>query len=1149
MDQLYKLETGIEISKNYENANTNFFGLKDEVDKKVNLFANLGSGWFAYVQKTVSGQPEPVQASPDIMPNALAIRNGIGSVTVPEPSADSDAVPYSFFMSMTQDFATRTGDRRPLELGVKSSNELNICMGNTVEGNTILVNYKTAEENPKSVARFQFLNGTKSLGASALVPISVKDPQIAQDAATKNYVDTLDANNVKLTGKNDQVIAGSISIQGDLVVHGTTTTENHESLSVKDNIIVTNSDGATLTNLSGLFIKTNLTDGYAIVYDPSSQAVILGQGTINEQTEVTIQANERKAIVTRKDSDAFTTGNLVRWNESTKGIEDSGINYAQVALKSEIPDISGKLDKVIKDDGFTYAYVAVGDGTQSTLLTNTEPSNRKDIARWTTRGTIQTLTPQTDLDAVNLKYMQDNYIPKQSLNDSHYHSAATITNDGNFSKPGSLTELHWPLFAWARANRFMFLPKECVTVESSDNGTSWQTVELSDTQVAQLFSRMMPSVDNPCKIGLSNETFNANSKLRITVTVFPNGVGSTQNRYFGNWNVTAIWVSTEGTSGMNVSMERTTIGEPDTWLPVVSNLSLSGWSGPNEINHQAITFGGNPDQTHQTAKVRFTFGITNVGSATTRPNVINIEAYSKSMWAYQSGAGDYMCYTDHLYKVDYDKRAVFPAAIYDNNSNSSRVYSQSFKPTANDVGAYPNRVIKRIEGVSEDLNNYNGWSNNTFGFYSVKVGVINNPAGCDGYLMLIPWDSNCCTCQLFFANDSNYPEKRTLYMRQYYSSGSWTDWVKFYSSATPPTAQDVNAILRGSYKRIEGEDEDLNNYTQPGFYNFKYNVKNNPGGATDDGVLLIFPWDDGVYVTQFVLTRNSNGTTSGTAFMRTRRPEEPSGWLNWVPIYTSFNPPTASDVGALPIQGGTVEGMTNFLVGARVKGYDVYYELNKQGALPVPDTRNENLSAEDYWHYSFGGTKVCYEFKLAATVGLTLDFGYGTLQTVLGYGDLSGGPPYQIFTSCTQNYVEQYIRFATAQNAEYPKFGDWGEWKLYYSTREQKMFKNGDNVTITQNTDGSYTFSATGGGSSEPYTATIGTANWAGSSGNYYFDIPYATHQKGKHGAQYDPEVTLYKVDGNYRIKIDGTYTYNVTTGDVSVRSNTNAVEVYVVIR
>lgn len=151
-------------------------------------------------------------------------------------------------------------------------------------------------------------------------------------------------NTIKKTGSSEaQIIQGDISIQGDLTVSGTTITANTETLVVKDNMIVTNSDGTTLSNLSGLFIKTGTSSGYAIVYDPSSNSVILGEGTIDSSNEVTVVASERKAIATRMDSQAIKNDNVLVWDDALKVLKDGG--FSKTIVDSKYVKPSGGIPK------------------------------------------------------------------------------------------------------------------------------------------------------------------------------------------------------------------------------------------------------------------------------------------------------------------------------------------------------------------------------------------------------------------------------------------------------------------------------------------------------------------------------------------------------------------------------------------------------------------------------------------------------------------------------------------------------------------------------------------------------------------------------------------------------------------------------------
>ena len=170
----------------------------------------------------------------------------------------------------------------------------------------------------------------------------VASPTEDNHSTNKQYVDNLNNNNVKLTGANNQVIAGGIQIQGNLTVNGTTITNDTETLTVKDNVIVTNSGGTTLNNLSGLAIKIDPTNVYGIMYDPSGKSVKLGEGKLDSNNEFTFNAGEGEPIVIRDDDSKLSNNHLFVWDSINKKIIDSGIDKDVVTTLNTDQTISGR---------------------------------------------------------------------------------------------------------------------------------------------------------------------------------------------------------------------------------------------------------------------------------------------------------------------------------------------------------------------------------------------------------------------------------------------------------------------------------------------------------------------------------------------------------------------------------------------------------------------------------------------------------------------------------------------------------------------------------------------------------------------------------------------------------------------------------------
>lgn len=171
------------------------------------------------------------------------------------------------------------------------------------------------------------------------------------DKTNADAISALDKAVVKKTGS--QTITGDLTIVkegsntgnlvvgGDLTVKGKTITKDVETLKVKDNLIVTNGDGADLgTALSGMAIKTSATEAYGVVYDPADSSVKLGKGAVGgteSDASFTFADGEGAPIVVRDDAASMTDGNLTQWDGTSKKLKTSTLKVADIALKNELP--------------------------------------------------------------------------------------------------------------------------------------------------------------------------------------------------------------------------------------------------------------------------------------------------------------------------------------------------------------------------------------------------------------------------------------------------------------------------------------------------------------------------------------------------------------------------------------------------------------------------------------------------------------------------------------------------------------------------------------------------------------------------------------------------------------------------------------------
>ena len=184
---------------------------------------------------------------------------------------------------------------------------LDTISGNVTAVTDDLADHMADEGNPHNVTKAQ---------------VGLSNVDNTSDAAKPVSTATQAALNKKLDNSGDKTFDGNLTITGNLTVSGTTTTNDTETLRVQDNLIITNSTGASLSDLSGLAINIGSDTAYGIVYDPAQEAVRLGKGTVGEENkEFTFNENEGKPIVVRDDTLNDVNDNyLTQWDKDQKAI-------------------------------------------------------------------------------------------------------------------------------------------------------------------------------------------------------------------------------------------------------------------------------------------------------------------------------------------------------------------------------------------------------------------------------------------------------------------------------------------------------------------------------------------------------------------------------------------------------------------------------------------------------------------------------------------------------------------------------------------------------------------------------------------------------------------------------------------------------------
>lgn len=286
----------------------------------------------------------------------------------------------------------------------------------------------------------------------------------------------------------------------------------------------------------------------------------------------------------------------------------------------------------------------------------------------------------------------DKSVDIQVKDDSHYHSAASITDSAGYNSASSIAPLYQAKINESRACRTAFTPANAVKIEySTDGGATWTDYGASDSQKRELFA-MNRGVS--IYIG-GNATINENvtTNMQTRVTISPT------DRYAGV-NQAYIYLSTMGHS-CKVDIERSTIGNKEKFTKIRDNVTVSGWDGPNIVNFISGTYGGGSSQTSNYYSYRFTFKISAVGSTQAyiknKPYIKDIRMYGSNIW----DTPNRMSFTDHIYGWDATQSVWFPNAVRakdfiitgTNNSNYTRFWSSD---AANNMYASINGKIPLV---------------------------------------------------------------------------------------------------------------------------------------------------------------------------------------------------------------------------------------------------------------------------------------------------------------------------------------------------------------------------------------------------------------------------------------------------------------------
>lgn len=147
----------------------------------------------------------------------------------------------------------------------------------------------------------------------------------------------------------ENVFLEKVTFKKDVLIEGTTKTQNSETNLIKSKILVVNETGEDLTVIAGIVIRLGNNENYLIGYNTSEGGIVVGKCNYNAETgECGIIETMPGLVALRDNSNLLTNGNIPIWNDEKKRFIDSSSKPSdflttteaeeQFALKDNLPD-------------------------------------------------------------------------------------------------------------------------------------------------------------------------------------------------------------------------------------------------------------------------------------------------------------------------------------------------------------------------------------------------------------------------------------------------------------------------------------------------------------------------------------------------------------------------------------------------------------------------------------------------------------------------------------------------------------------------------------------------------------------------------------------------------------------------------------------
>ncbi len=206
------------------------------------------------------------------------------------------------------------------------------------------------------------------------------------------------------------------------------------------------------------------------------------------------------------------------------------------------------------------------------------------------------------------------------------------------------------------ANRLAFAKPDGITIEySTDGGDTWLDYGASDSTKLSL-----TSVSTTLVIGKSTYlTASPLDMLRVTFDTSICGIYTVLNKI-------VLYVSTNGSTGSYVTIQKALQSTPDNYIDHVANIPIAGWVGYNVINIPNLTTYGNRPTSHY-GRLRFIFGCTGYNGTSSSHSglrILSIKGFGGVGWTTPSN----MAKRNSLFTYDGFQNAYFPASVQSNET-------------------------------------------------------------------------------------------------------------------------------------------------------------------------------------------------------------------------------------------------------------------------------------------------------------------------------------------------------------------------------------------------------------------------------------------------------------------------------------------------